>query len=202
MRPNSRRVAFLIAGLTVAITLVLLIDRGGLVAWTASLLGIALLLKIWLRPSNLDPALSAGLALTTALVWAGTAFYVLATWESAEVVEIAVDTDSGAHTGRVWVLDIGAHPLVYYDAEPEVAQALLAGKPLQLTRAGLVSRRTPRTTRADALPEDEANLVFEAMLSKYGDRVAAADIYYLMLGRSRDRVAVVAYLVDDQGSRP
>jgi hypothetical protein len=51
-------------------------------------------------------------------------------------------------------------------------------------------------TQADELPEEDANRVFAAMASKYAERVNAADIYYLMLGRSRDRIALVATLND------
>jgi hypothetical protein len=54
----------------------------------------------------------------------------------------------------------------------------------------------PNATQADALSEVEANLIFEAMGNKYGDRMSAADIYYLMLGGGRDRVAVVVNLIE------
>jgi hypothetical protein len=35
------------------------------------------------------------------------------------------------------------------------------------------------------------------MGNKYGDRMSAADIYYLMLGGGRDRVAVVVNLIEE-----
>jgi hypothetical protein len=197
MMLKSRRIAVFIAGLTTVVALILLVDRGGLIAWGALFIGVALLAKIWLKPSKLDPVLSVGLATIPVLAWVGTLYYVISTWESGEVVELAIDTGNGAHTARLWVLDIGAYPLVYYDAEPEVAKSLLAGKPLQFTRAGKVSTRIPKATQVDALPEDEANLILEAMGTKYGDRNSAAEIYYSMLGRSRDRVAVVANLIEE-----
>jgi hypothetical protein len=197
MMLKSRRIAVFIAGLTTVVALILLVDRGGLIAWGALFIGVALLAKIWLKPSKLDPVLSVGLATIPVLAWVGTLYYVISTWESGEVVELAIDTGNGAHTARLWVLDIGAYPLVYYDAEPEVAKSLLAGKPLQFTRAGEVSTRIPKATQVDALPEDEANLILEAMGTKYGDRNSAAEIYYSMLGRSRDRVAVVANLIEE-----
>jgi hypothetical protein len=194
---NSRSVAVFIAALTAVIAVILLIDRGGLIACGTLAIGIALLAKIWLKPSDHDLALSIGMVTIPVLAWVGTFYYVISTWETGEVVELYIDTDSGDHTARVWVLDIGTYPLVYYDAESEVAKSLLAGKPLQLTRAGEVSTRIPKATRIDVLPEAESNLIFEAMENKYGDRVGAADIYYLMLGRSRDRVAVVAKLIEE-----
>lgn len=89
--------------------------------------------------------------------WVGTLYYVISTYESGEVAELAIDTGNGAHTAR----------------------------------------RIPKATRVDALPEDEANLILEVMRTKYGDRMTAADVNYLMLGRSRDRVAVVANLIEE-----
>lgn len=192
--PRSRTISVCITGLTTLVALFLLVDRGGLIAVGTLILGIALLGKLWLKPSRLDPALSVGLAAIPALTWVATFYYVISTWETGEVVELAIDTGGGIHTARVWVLDIGAHPTIYYDAEPEVAQSLLAGTPLQFTRAGEVSTRIPDAVRAELLPEEQAKRVFEAMEAKYGERVSAADIYYLMLGRPGDRVAVVASL--------
>lgn len=193
---QPRIVAVFIAGLTMVVALTLLVDRGGIIAWSAFSGGIVLLAKTGLRPSRTDLGLSVGLAAVAVLAWVGTLYYVISTWESGEVVELIIDTSDGVHTARVWVLDIGVYPVVYYDAAPEVAQSLLAGKPLQLLRAGEVSNRIPKATRVDTLPEDEANLILEAMVTKYGDRVSAADVYYSMLGRSRDRVAVVADLIE------
>ncbi len=193
---KPRILAVLAAALIILAAIVLVIDRGGLIAWTAVVAGAGMLAKIGLKPSRFDVGLSVGLAVLLILTWLGSRHYVISTWESGEVVELAMDTSSGPHTARVWVLDIGDQPHVYYDAEPEVAASLLAGKPLRFTRSGEVSTRIPQATRADALPQADAQRVLEAMQTKYGDRVAAADVYYLMLGRSRDRVAVVARLVE------
>lgn len=186
-----------LSGLMVMTGLVLLVDRGGLIAWGLFASGAFLLVKSRVRPARLDPAFGVAIAAVMALAWAGTFYYVITTWETGEVVELAIDTDDGIHKARVWVLDAQADPVVYYDAPPEAAEALLAGRPLQFTRAGQVSTRIPDATDVEALPESEANRIFDAMISKYGDRVGAADIYYLMLGRSRDRIAVVARL--DEG---
>ena len=110
------------------------------------------------------------------------------------MVELAIETDDGTLTTRVWVLDLGTTPVIYYDAPPEAAESLLAGTPLRFTRAEKISTRIPSATPVDALPATEADLIFAAMATKYGDRLRAADLYYLMLGRPRDRVAVVARL--------
>lgn len=197
MMLKSRRIAFFIAGLSTVVALILVVDRGGLIAWGALVIGVALLVKVWLKPSKLDLGLTVGLVTIPVLAWFGTFYYVISRWESGEVVELAIDTSNGAHTVRLWVLDIGAYPTVYYDAEPEVAKSLLAGKPLKFTRAGEVSTRIPKTTKVDALPEDEANLVLEAMETKYGDRNGAAVLYYALLGTPRDRVPVVVNLIEE-----
>jgi len=194
---KSSKAAFFIAALTTSVALVLLLDRGGLIAWGAFFSGVVLLAKIGLKPSRVDLGFSVGLATISVLAWIGTLYYVISTWESGEVVELNIDTSEGEHTARLWVLDNGGDPIVYYDAEPEVAKFLLAGKPLQFTRAGEVSTRVPRATQAEALPEGEANRILEAMETKYGDRNEAAGIYYSLLGRSRDRVALVVSLIEE-----
>ncbi len=195
--PKSQAISLFIASGIIAGALILIVDRGGVIAWGALPIGVALLAKIRLKPSGVDLGLSIGLAAVPVLAWVGTLYYVISTWETGEVVELVINTGSGTQTARVWVLDIGAAPLVYYDAQQEVAESLLAGKPLQLNRAGEVSTRIPEATQVNDLPADQADLIFEAMESKYGDRVGAADIYYGMLGRSQDRIAVVASLVEE-----
>lgn len=193
---TTQKVAAAIAGIMILVALVLVVDRSGVIAWSALLMGVALLAKVWFRPAKSDAGLAAVVALVPALAWAGTLYYVISTWESGEVVEVVIDTDRGVQTARLWVLDIGTDPTVYYDAGPEAAAALLAGKPVQFTRAGQVSTRIPKATPVDALPEAQANQILEAMQVKYGDRNGAADWYYVMLGRSGDRVALVAELVE------
>jgi hypothetical protein len=193
---GSRKAAAFSAFAITAIALVLVVDRGGLIAWSTALLGTALFLKICLRPSRFDLAMSFGAAALPILAAISTFYYVISTWETGEVVELAIETATGTHTARVWVLDIDVHPVIYYDAPTEAANSLLAGKPLQFTRGTMTSIRIPVATQADELPQEEANRVFEAMARKYAERVDAADIYYLLLGRSRDRLAVVATLTE------
>lgn len=197
MKLKSRRIAVFIAGLTTVVALLLVVDRGGVIAWGTFVLGGTLLAKIWLKPSKSDTRWSVGMAIIPALAWVGTLYYVITTYESGEVVELAIDIGSDTHTARVWVLEIGADPVVYYEADPEVADSLLTGKPLQFTRAGEISTRIPNAKLVDSLPEDEANRVLEVMGAKYGDRMTAADVYYVMLGSPRDRVAVVVTLIEE-----
>lgn len=191
---NSRGIAVLIASLTTVAAGFIVVDRGGAIAWVTVVLGGALLAKVWLKPSQSDTGWCAAMAIIPVLAWASTFYYVIATYESGEVVELAINVGPETHTARVWVLEIAGDPVVYYEADPEVADSLLSGKPLQFTRAGATSIRIPHAEPVDSISEDEANRVFEAMRTKYGDRMAAAGVYYAMLGTPRDRVAVVVTL--------
>lgn len=179
---------------TAVLTLVacgLLLQRTGVIPVLAALTGIALLVKIRFKPGPKDLALSIVLILATLTAWVGTLYYVISSYESGEVVELVVDTDTEPHVARVWIFEMAERPLVYYDAPPDIAAPLLAGSPVQLIRGEQSSTVIPQTRRADDLPVDEQNQVLGAMAAKYGDRMTAADIYYLLLGRPYDRVALV-----------
>lgn len=165
---NSRSIAFVVAATVALAGLALVVERGGLIAWLALILGVA---------------------------WFGTLNYVISTWESGEVVELTIDTSEGPQVARLWVLDIDEHPTLYYDAPPLAAQSLLAQTPVQFSRAGEVSTRVPQATEVDALPEAQANRMLEGMQSKYGERNSAAMVYYGLLGRARDRVPLVVKLL-------
>ena len=194
---NTQKIALLLAGLTTLVALVVLIDRDGVIAWTALLLGVALIVKIWRRPAAKDIKLAIGLAGVMAGLWATSFYYVISTYESGEVVELAIDTKTGLHSARVWILNVDAELAVYYEADPHVAEALLAGRPLQFTRGGVVSTRIPDAQRVDALPQEEADRILETMAAKYGKRMTAADVYYVLLGSPRDRVALVVKLLQE-----
>ncbi|NKC01226.1 MAG: hypothetical protein GKR90_22395 [Pseudomonadales bacterium] len=192
---KSRISTIAILGLTIAVALVLIIDRGGLIAWSAFVIGVVLLAKSWFKPRKLDLVLAGGLAIFSLLAWLGSFYYVISTYESGEVIELTIDTKSGLHTARLWVFEHGGPgPVIYYDAEPEAAESLLAGRSLQFTRDGAVNTQIPNARRVEAIPEEEASGILEAMATKYGDRMIAADVYYLLVGRPRDRVALVIRL--------
>lgn len=183
-----------IAGLATIAALFVVIDRGGAIAWVALVAGVGLLVKIWRRPAARDWALGLGLATVPVLVWVVTLNYVIATYESGEVIELVIPTDAGLHTARLWVMDIDAKPTVYYDAPPQVAAALLAGKSVQLIRSQASSRRIPVAHRLGALPQAQADQTLTAMQNKYGDRNDAAILFYALLGSPRDRVPMVVTL--------
>ena len=193
---TSQKIALVIAALTILIAVVVVIDRGGLIAWSTLILGIALAAKLIFRPSQgkREIVLSIALAIIPALLWVGTVQYVISQWESGEVVELTIETDQGAHTARLWVLDINDQAVVYYDADPAAAHALLAGRPLQFSRGDQVSTQIPQATRVDDLPEGQANQILATMQTKYGALNSAATVWYVMLGSPGDRIPVVVYL--------
>lgn len=68
------------------------------------------------------------------------------------------------------------------------------GTPLRLSRSAEVTNRIPNATRVADLPKEEFDRLLGAMNTKYASQSSASTIYFLMLGRTRDRVGVVAYL--------
>ena len=190
----SRTLALIVIAATVVVAGAVVLDRDGLIAWATLLAGAGLFAKAWFRPGSSDLWLSLGLALLAPLAWYATFTYVISTYESGEVVELAIETDERTHVARVWLFELDGDALVYYDADPEVAASLLAGTPVQLTRAGRASTLVPQTRTVDEIPEDEGNRILGAMAAKYGDRMTAADVFYVLLGSPRDRVSVVVNL--------
>lgn len=188
--------ALILAALITVAALALVVDRGGLIAWVACILGALLFARLWLRPGSPGLWLSISLACVTALAWLSVFYYVIFTYESGEVVELAIDTSDGIHTLRLWVLDVGTEEIVYHDSAPKVATSLLAGTPLKFTRRGVVSQRLPKARMVESLPEAEANSLLESMNKKYGSRTNAAYLYYVLLGLPRDRVPLVVNLVE------
>lgn len=193
---DTRAIAVFIAGLTSIVALLLIINRGGLIAWCVLIFSVALLAKIHLRHSKFDLVVSIGLAIIPSILWYLVLFYVISSYESGEVVELGIETENGTRIARLWVLEIDRELLVYYDAEPDVANALLAGRPIRFTRDGKESTRIPEATRADSLADDDAESIASAMNTKYRSRVFASSVYYLILGRPRDRIALVVRLFD------
>ncbi len=170
--------------------------RGGLIAWVSGFAGMLLLAKLRWRPSRRDAAYAVALFGLSTLAWVGTFYYVISTYESGEVVELTIDERGVKQTVRLWVMDLPGAPVVYIDAEPELAESLLAGKPVRFTRAGITSMRVPEATLIDEMSGIEADAVLQAMADKYGSRMAAVDLYYGLLGRPRNRLALVVRLIE------
>jgi len=186
-----RVIATSVAALIALVGIALSFERGGLLAWVGLIVGLVLLGKTLVRPSKLDFWLTISAASLWAFAWAGTTYYVISTWESGEVVELGIDMPSGTHTARVWILDTDESPLIIYDAPREVADFLLSGVPVRLKRHGEESLKRPVVMLSDELPEEEVNRVYELLAEKYGDRNAATDVFYGVLGRSRNRVLLL-----------
>lgn len=191
------------SGLAIGVAVVLVLatglvalERGGVLAWAGAVIGAVLLVKFLALPSKWDSRLSITTMLLWGVAWAGTLYYVVSTWESGEVVELAIDLPTGTHAARLWVLDPGDSPLIYYDAPRAVAEALLSGTPVAFTRGGTTSVKQPEARLVEQVSEEEASAIFALMSEKYGDRNAATDVYYALLGRSRSRVPIVVRLVE------
>lgn len=194
---GKQRIALALASTAILVGLMLVISRGGLIAWLTLLLGAALVTKIWLKPSHRDVPLSIGLGLAATVLWFGTLYYVIATYESGEVVELAIPTEAGIHHARLWTFEFDGTETLYYDAPPAAASSLLASTPISLTREKEeAEQRIPIAKLADELSGDDAAAVLTAMEAKYGDRMAASTLYYVLLGRPRDRLAVIVSFAD------
>lgn len=182
--------------------LYLVVERGGILAWSGVIISVFLLTKLFARPTPIDLTLVLGSLLVWALAWAGTKTYVISTWESGEVVEMTIPTTTGLHTARTWVLDLDDTAVIYYDAEPEIVAALSSGTPVKLTRNGEARSLEPKATPVDDVPPEQMTRIFDLMNEKYGEQNRATEIYYSMLGRSRDRIAViVSFETWDRGRR-
>jgi hypothetical protein len=192
MENKHRTIAITVSVLMTLAGLVLFIDRGGVLSLVGLIAGSTLLIKTFFRSSKLDIWLCVGVAVIWGLVWLGTFYYVISTWESGEVVELAVDAPDGTHTARVWVLDTDKALVLYYDAEPNIAEAMLSGRPIKVTREGQVVNFTHINVRStEDISQEELDSIFQMWADKYGARNEATDVFYQMLGRSRDRIAVV-----------
>lgn len=191
-----RVLSIVIAALLTALGAALAFDRGGWLAWLALVAGAVLLVKAALRPSPRDPWSCGGTALLWTVLWLGTYYYVISNWESGEVVELDIASTDGERTVRVWVVELAGAPTVYYDAEPELADALLSGAPVTLRRGGDVSVVRPRAAAADEVPGETAAAFEAAMERKYAPRTRATTVYYALLGRSRDRIGLLIDLSD------
>lgn len=188
---SSRLIAVAVASSMVIAAVLLVVDRGGLLAWSGAVLGALLLLKVLLRPSPRDVLLSVATLGVWAVSWGAAWAYVVSTWESGEVVQIEV---AGGDIARVWVLDTSDGPLMYYEAPPDVANRLLAGAPLSMTRNGQVQNECANASRVEELPEEQVQDLLSQLEEKYEGRNTATAVFYAVLGVQRDRVGMLIRL--------
>lgn len=183
----------LIAGLLVASSF-LILQRGGMLAWAGALLALLLAAKVWLWPSTRDLALVVSLLVLWSLTWAAIWQYVQSEWESGEVAAIRIDTPSGPHAARVWILELNDEPTMYYDAPPRIAQQLLQGARVAMSRNGVTVHACADARRVADVSDEVLTGLFARMQEKYQERNNATRIFYFVLGGQRDRVPVLLRL--------
>lgn len=187
-------VGVLIVFIVLAFSLVLY--RGGVIAWLALVWGVLLLIKVLWWPGRSDVPNAAALVFMFGASWIGTWYFVIQTYESAEVVELSFKTANRSRTARLWVMDVDAETYVYFDADPEAAAALMSGTQVQFSRGPKVSRRIPQAVAEDDVNQAQADLILGAMEAKYAERMLAVDLYYGLLGRPRNRVGLLIRLIE------
>ena len=195
MTVNRQPFNLLLTSLCFFIALYFAIDRGGVIAWVTLVASVGLLFKLWRKPGTRDFIWNIALAAVPVLLAYGAFKYVIHTWESGEVVELAIETSEGMHHARVWVMDIDGSEVVYYDAPPLAAAALLSGKTVSYNRASQTAKRNPLAQTIDKLDDAEAARILAAMEEKYSAQNHAAAIWYGLLGRPKDRVALIVRLL-------
>jgi hypothetical protein len=169
----------------------LVFQRGGILAWSGAVAALLLCAKHSVRPSRADSLASLGVTLLWVVAWVVTWGYVRSTWESGEVVEIAVQVPGGIHKARVWVLDLDGDPVVYYDAPPRLGDELLADAPMTITRDGESVAGCSDATRVDDLSDEEVAFLFSLMEDKYQESNRATEVFYSVLGGERDRIGLL-----------
>ena len=192
---NNKYLAVAIAGLLLASGVLLLMERGGVFAWLATIVGIALLINIFARPSDTDVRTSVVGLVAVAAAWIVTYLAVIVTWETGEIAELHVETPAGVSTTRVWVLDFDGDTVIFYDAEPEDA-AILRGDPkISVTREDVdIEYSQIEVIGAEEAAAEEVLRVYEGWNEKYGNRNLATPVYSLMFGRSRTKEAFIITL--------
>ena len=174
--------------------------RGGGLAWSGVIVSVLLLAKHVALPSRRDVFVVLGFAALWAASWPAAWAYVRSTWESGEVVEIDVRISDESHAARVWVLDVDGDWLMYYDAPPRIAQALIAGAPMTVERGERRMEGCANATRVSDMPSEERDALLAVMEAKYGEQGHATTIFYAVLGGRKDRIGL-ALRVEDCGER-
>ncbi len=168
-------------------------QRSGVLAWFGLVMTLVLAGKHFFRPSPRDGIVVMVCLLAWVAGWALSAFYVYKNWESAEVVTLTYK-GTPSFTARTWIVDTPEGAIAFYDAPAEVAQTLLKGEPIEVERGDTRMLHQQVSRRIDNLPESRTNEVLEMFTAKYGSLMSVSDIFYIMLGRGRDRVFVLIEL--------
>ena len=188
---NRRLHAGLGAATLLAASVLLIGLRGGLLSVAGLVIAVLLLAKVVWRPAPSDLGLVAAAVLALGLVWAAVWYYVKGTWESGEVVSLRIETPAGQAAARLWVVDQAGEARMYYDAPADIAAALLAGTPVEVTRSSATVKGCASAVRVDSLPEAAQAEFLALMNHKYGDASAGAEVFYLVLGGYRSRIPLL-----------
>ena len=182
----------------VAVSVGLLLTRGGGFAALGIALGLGMLAKAWWRPGDADLRWMVWGVAAWCTLWGGTLGAVYLGWESGEVVALRpVDSVTGeAFELRVWVVDdaVTGHPVVFYDGSRERLAAIGKQATLEWVRGDVTHRSRPTLHWIDeASPGFVARItgLFEA---KYRAQSWATNAFFLLAGRAPGRTVGILEL--------
>ncbi len=186
--------ALILAAIMMILFTAIVAQRGGLVFWTALVVSAAWAGKILVRPGGWDLAVIIGIGTLTAMSWGGISAWVFSTWESVEVVTVDVPMEGRVQTVRTWIMDERDPPWIIYDADANVADALLAGTNISVTRNGITTPYAVDVSLYDEMTPEESAPLFDEYMSKYGEVDFINNVFYGLLGRKRGRVVLILEL--------
>ncbi len=186
--------ALILAAIMILLFTAIVAQRGGLVFWTALVVTAAWAGKILVRPGGRDLAVIIGIGALTAMSWGGISAWVFSTWESVEVVTVEVPMEGRVQTVRTWIMDERDPPWIIYDADANVADALLAGTNISVIRNGITTPYAVDVSLYDEMTPEESAPLFDEYMSKYGEVDFINNVFYGLLGRKRGRVVLILEL--------
>ena len=186
--------ALTLAAIMILLLAAIVAQRNGLVFWTALVVTMAWAIKTLVRPGSRDLAVIIGIGALTAMSWAGISAWVFSTWESGDVVTVEVPLDGDVQTVRTWIMDDSSVPWIIYDADAHVADTLLAGTNINVTRDGITTPYAVNVSLYDEMTTEESAPLFAEYLAKYGEIDFINNVFYGLLGRKRGRVVLILEL--------
>lgn len=191
-----KHLPIIIAALAIAIAGYFAITRGGLVAYGALVLFAVVLAKCLLAAGKWDLRLSIGALVVTIAALGASIALVYTTWESGEVIELRINTDTGIHSVRTWIMDDDGVPTVIYDLDPFVLEQMTRHPEVSVTRRGTVRGYRAQAVTLGQADADLVERISRLMDVKYRDETWATDVFYIMLGREAGREVAIIRLLD------
>ena len=190
--------ALILAAIMILLFTAIVAQRNGLVFWTALVVTVAWAGKILVRPGSRDLAVIIRIGALTAMSWGGITAWVFSTWESVDVVTVEVPLDGPLNgevqTVRTWIMDGHDQPWIIYDADAHVAEALLAGTTISVTRNGLTTPYAVNVSLYEEMTPEETEPLLAEYLAKYGEVDFINNVFYGLLGRKRGREVLILQL--------